>query len=903
MAEWKTHCIAPASSYHAYAYGLLYPDHQASHASYWGPAGSGVVMDGGQHPGAVVPTVLNFSAPPGTRTPQPDLSPAYAGQKASSDSGDKEPQSPESWCSNGPDAPQSVQGLEESECSGSSLDAEPLSSTLQDGEEPRETPRLGGGGGPAPEGRLVNMAVAAADEPKTKKAKPRTAFSQEQMQALQQRFQVQRYLTPVEMKTFAGMIGLTYKQAVKVDAQISTRTVRRTLSHNSDVTDAQTETQTERQTPPSPEPGEPLSPLAVTPPAKPAPHPQKPEAGSAHVKTNASQAEPERDAESELRSDISSDGDDEDEEEDKEGGDSHPDPLHPLSGPRGGANPRFLDPSRPHKCHACQESFTKSSLLVLHEKSVSHLQRANKGFAGGVSDSPRAPSLSSGSSGNGSACPPASLEKLYKCTTCNMAYKTQKERPTPPSPEPGEPLSPLAVTPPAKPAPHPQKPEAGSAHVKTNASQAEPERDAESELRSDISSDGDDEDEEEDKEGGDSHPDPLHPLSGPRGGANPRFLDPSRPHKCHACQESFTKSSLLVLHEKSVSHLQRANKGFAGGVSNSPRAHSLSSGSAGNGSACPPASLEKLYKCTTCNMAYSQSLTLDIHLRSVLHFSRGVEADPTSSTSAESLKEGGEGGEGEIEGGRGVKRGREEMEGAEKEMEGEQGVEEEKEEEEEEEGEVKKEKSDSRSILDSLFKANRLPSGSPALLPALNFSLHPSLGLPPQLNPFLARYLNPYVIQGPPGLGTSSLAASISHSSPTLVGSLASAQFVGERSFQDRYFDTEQFTLTLSDTWLRCRGACWELKCPVRVREGEEEEEEEGRERGGGGGGEGRNIKLCTRYREITELSELVDRVRQVVLSLSEACKNRVPGKMDAYLKQFHPEHYGSLLRAHKLHP
>ncbi|XP_041092644.1 thiamine-triphosphatase [Polyodon spathula] len=249
------------------------------------------------------------------------------------------------------------------------------------------------------------------------------------------------------------------------------------------------------------------------------------------------------------------------------------------------------------------------------------------------------------------------------------------------------------------------------------------------------------------------------------------------------------------------------------------------------------------------------------------------------------------------------------------------------------------------------------------------------------------------------------------------------AQFVGERSFQDRYFDTGKFTLTLSDTWLRCRGACWELKCPVRAREGEEEEE--GRERGGGQ----RKIKLCTRYREITELSQIVDRVRQVVLrersgegerekekeiekeggkegehsckteaefegqrerreerekegeregqweretdsawlgefalvqfasfttvrrsyslpggvradldlvdfgfavgelevlvenpeqipaaaekieelveklGLSEACKNRVPGKMDAYLKQFHPEHYGRLLSAHKLHP
>ncbi|KAK1152943.1 hypothetical protein AOXY_G30669 [Acipenser oxyrinchus oxyrinchus] len=48
--------------------------------------------------------------------------------------------------------------------------------------------------------------------------------------------------------------------AVKVDAQISTRTVRHTLSHNSDVTDSQTETQTERPRPPAPKPGEPLSP-------------------------------------------------------------------------------------------------------------------------------------------------------------------------------------------------------------------------------------------------------------------------------------------------------------------------------------------------------------------------------------------------------------------------------------------------------------------------------------------------------------------------------------------------------------------------------------------------------------------------------------------------------------------
>ncbi|KAJ8413237.1 hypothetical protein AAFF_G00092330 [Aldrovandia affinis] len=42
--------------------------------------------------------------------------------------------------------------------------------------------------------------------------KARTAFSEDQMTALTHRFSVQRYLTPVEMKTLAGLTGLAYKQ-------------------------------------------------------------------------------------------------------------------------------------------------------------------------------------------------------------------------------------------------------------------------------------------------------------------------------------------------------------------------------------------------------------------------------------------------------------------------------------------------------------------------------------------------------------------------------------------------------------------------------------------------------------------------------------------------------------------
>uniref|UniRef100_A0A3P8RUA3 Nanog homeobox n=1 Tax=Amphiprion percula TaxID=161767 RepID=A0A3P8RUA3_AMPPE len=44
------------------------------------------------------------------------------------------------------------------------------------------------------------------------KGKVRTAFSESQMNALVQRFSVQRYLTPSEMKSLAELTGLTYKQ-------------------------------------------------------------------------------------------------------------------------------------------------------------------------------------------------------------------------------------------------------------------------------------------------------------------------------------------------------------------------------------------------------------------------------------------------------------------------------------------------------------------------------------------------------------------------------------------------------------------------------------------------------------------------------------------------------------------
>lgn len=46
----------------------------------------------------------------------------------------------------------------------------------------------------------------------TPKGKVRVSFSERQMHTLVQRFSVQRYLTPAEMKNLAELTGLTYKQ-------------------------------------------------------------------------------------------------------------------------------------------------------------------------------------------------------------------------------------------------------------------------------------------------------------------------------------------------------------------------------------------------------------------------------------------------------------------------------------------------------------------------------------------------------------------------------------------------------------------------------------------------------------------------------------------------------------------
>ncbi|KAB5586575.1 hypothetical protein PHYPO_G00003300 [Pangasianodon hypophthalmus] len=258
MADWKVPVSYNYSpSYHAYAYGLMYPQtpEQTPANVSWAEAayGSSVGVTGGyytsQPPSSQTPPGSPEYNKPTSEGHYPGSVVYYADSKAHTQTGrlflshnrvhfdqmskeqeragsdtpsDSEAHTPDSWSSGSsregsaapvdldlPDWVKKEQAHEPD--SGSPDGTEVVSSSLSAASEALSCMNVERDGGlstvstvaPSPE-------PVAAQQPR--KAKARTAFSEEQMSALNDRFNMQRYLTPAEMKTLAGLTGLTYKQ-------------------------------------------------------------------------------------------------------------------------------------------------------------------------------------------------------------------------------------------------------------------------------------------------------------------------------------------------------------------------------------------------------------------------------------------------------------------------------------------------------------------------------------------------------------------------------------------------------------------------------------------------------------------------------------------------------------------
>ncbi|KAM3940208.1 zinc finger homeobox protein 2 [Leptodactylus fuscus] len=140
--------------------------------------------------------------------------------------------------------------------------------------------------------------------------------------------------------------------------------------------------------------------------------------------------------------------------------------------------------------------------------------------------------------------------------------------------------------------------------------------------------------EQEERKGSQENTSAQHQQSTYRKTANfamDKFMDPSRPHKCVVCKESFTQKNILLVHYNSVSHLHKVRK-----ASLDPSLSTRSESGVGTAGHGVQTGQDKPYKCTVCHVSYNQSSTLEIHMRSVLHQTRSRSSkQDTAKTSSE----------------------------------------------------------------------------------------------------------------------------------------------------------------------------------------------------------------------------------------------------------------------------
>uniref|UniRef100_A0A665X5I3 Nanog homeobox n=1 Tax=Echeneis naucrates TaxID=173247 RepID=A0A665X5I3_ECHNA len=285
MADWKAQISYNYNpSYHAYAYGLVYqpaPEQNHGNLTYWGEAGVGDLssFSTGVTPAYYAPTArAREQSPPASpeqhamnshhryqssgvlylgdtqagrmllgkphRTPYDSRGNGVrrAGSDSTSDS--EVHTSPELWSSSSTtregnlsqtdpavwakDDEVSSRNPTDSKEVDSSVMEEPQTFTVEENESINITP--------------LHVPITAPNKLSTgtnPKSKVRAAFSESQMNALVQRFSVQRYLTPAEMKNLAELTGLTYKQ-VKTWFQNRRMKLRRHQKDNSWVSERYT---------------------------------------------------------------------------------------------------------------------------------------------------------------------------------------------------------------------------------------------------------------------------------------------------------------------------------------------------------------------------------------------------------------------------------------------------------------------------------------------------------------------------------------------------------------------------------------------------------------------------------------------------------------------------------------